>query len=290
MVGCTQDGDAAVQEEPLAAAQSADDPVPPGEVKEFTSAYLASPLQLYEGVFPPTEAEVYVLPFMTDHPELFRGKRVYEIGTGSGIIALYAAQLGATAVVCTDISTNALTSVRRNAERMGFADIIDARLVPESDMSAYSTVKAGEVFDTIISNPPYALDLDATRNTPVVDKGDLGFSIVRGFKQHLAPDGIATLFYNTLFYHHVMVKFARYEGYEVRTHTPLGMSPYSFNALFNLYLERLLEHEQIPSGAFRFEREELPYAIVVDEAEHVPLIGEGKVAKKVYRGFMTIRR
>ena len=76
-------------------------------------------------------------------------------------------------------------------------------------MSAYSVIGPKEAFDIIISNPPYALDFEAEGNTPAIDRGDLGFSIVRGFKDHLADGGISMLFYRTAFYHHVMIEFAR---------------------------------------------------------------------------------
>lgn len=270
----------------------ADFKVPAGEPVEYMSPTLGAAITLLPGVFPPNEAEGYVLPFMTDHPALFAGKRVYEIGTGSGLISLYAAHLGAAKVVCTDISPIAIECVRANAERLGYADRIEARLVPASDMSAYSVLGPMETFDVIISNPPYSLDLDAEHNTALVDNGDLGFSIVRGLDKHLAPDGTATLFYATLFFHDAMEKFASWSGYEVRGHTAMGMSPWELEPLFNLYLRRLLEAEGLPKDAMRFRKEELPYATVVDNRAPHPLIGElgTDPAPKTYRGFLTIRR
>ena len=261
-----------------------------GVPEEFASVHLDGTLLLYPGVFPPHEAEQLVLPFMGDHRALFEGKRVFEIGTGSGIISLYAAQLGAARVVCSDISPNAIASVRANAVRLGFDDVIDARLVPADDIGAFSVVADDEVFDVVISNPPYALDLDADYNTALVDKGDLGLSIVDGLAAHLAPDGVAALFYGTLFYHHVIVKYARWRGYEVRTHVPLGLTPWAMEALFNLYLRRLLEREGLPTDAFRFYKEELPYAASVVKGPQPPLLGDGETADKVYSGFLTIRR
>lgn len=259
----------------------------------YTSPHLGRDITLLPGVFPPQEAEGYVLPFMEEHAHLFAGKRVYEIGTGAGLISLYAARLGATRVVCTDISAEAIACVRKNAYDLGYAEIIEPRLVPATDMSAYSVLAPDEVFDTIISNPPYSLDLDADRNTALVDRGDLGFSIVRGLERHLAQDGVAALFYATLFYHDAMEKFARWSGYEVHGHTALGMAPWEMEPLFNMYLRRLLEAENVPVDAFRFYKEELPYASVVDNRGPLPLFvggGDAAPAKRAYRGFLTIRR
>ncbi len=132
------------------------------------------------GIFDPGEAERFVLPFMAENAERFAGRRVLEIGTGSGVIGLYAARLGASAVVATDIDPLAIEVARLNAERLGVASVMDVRLVPPEDLSAYSVIRPEEKFDVIISNPPYSLDYAAEENSPVVDRGDLGLSIILG--------------------------------------------------------------------------------------------------------------
>ena len=194
------------------------------------------------------------MPLMADNAELFLGKSVLEIGTGSGIISLYAASLGAKKVVSTDINPVALRNARLNAAEQGLDDVIEARLVPESDMSGYSVIRPDERFDIIVSNPPFSLDLDAPANTAFTDRGDLGFSIVRGLEHHLAPGGFVILLYGSNFYHNVMVKFARYMGYEVRNHNPIGLTKREAETLFNAYLARLLAYENIEQSAFRFDR------------------------------------
>lgn len=224
-----------------------------GEARQFQSRFVAHPILVLPGVFVPQEAEEAVLPFMKENAALFRGKRVLEIGTGSGIISVYAAQLGATKVVSTDISEVALRTASRNAERGGHQDVMETRLVPESDMSAYSVIRPDERFDTIISNPPYSLDLDAEGNSAVTDRGDLGFSIVRGLESHLAPGGTVALLYRSLFYHYVMLKFAEHEGYAVRSHLPNVLTFMEAETLFNAYLERLLAVEGMEPGTLHFD-------------------------------------
>ena len=243
----------------------------------YPSPRLGTDITVMQGVFNPFEAEWIVLPVMGDNSDLFKGARVMEIGTGSGIISLYAAKLGASKVVSTDINPQAIASINLNAKDLGFADVIDARLVPLDDMSAYSVIAPDEQFDIIISNPPFALDLDAAENSALTDRGDLGFSIVRGLDKHLAPDGKAIFLYGSLFYHQVMVKFARYSGYNVRSHNPNGMFPWEAESLFNGYLNRLLDAEGIPRGAFSFDRTRdyaLTPAFLNNGALQAPYVGQ----------------
>jgi SAM-dependent methyltransferase len=120
---------------------------------------------------------------MKEHRQLFEGKTVLDVGTGSGIIALYAARLGARKVVATDISSAALACTQANAVRLGYGAAIETRLVALSDTTAYAVVKTDEVFDAIVSNPPYTLNLDATAGSALIDRGELGFSLVKGLAQ-----------------------------------------------------------------------------------------------------------
>jgi len=226
-----------------------------GKPKRFHSQHLNAEILVLPGVFYAGEAIKYVLPFMQENKELFEGKTILEIGTGSGIIGIYAAKLGAKKVVATDINKTAIVCANQNAQALGVSSIIETRLVPLTDISAYSVIAPDESFDVIISNPPYSLDLDAQENTAVVDRGDLGFSIVRGLDTHMKPSGVAILLYKSLFYHHVMVKFAKHVGYQVRNQVPDVLTSFESEALFNFYLTRLLEHEHIDSNAFRFDRE-----------------------------------
>lgn len=262
-----------------------------GETKH-RSEHLGGDVTVLPNVFHPIEAEILVLPFMKENAALFAGKRVLEIGSGSGIVSVYAAKLGAKKVVSTDISDQAVATTKLNAKSFGFEEVVDARLVPASDVSAYSVIEPDEKFDVIISNPPYSLDLDAPANDAVTDTGDLGFSIVRGLDQHLEPGGRSILLYGSLFYHLTMVKFARYSGFEVRFHRPLGLTEWESEALFNSYLARLLKHEKVPADAFRFTNH-VPGVIIGTTGE-----GEAKRAKpllpgnsdRYYPGMMVIER
>jgi release factor glutamine methyltransferase len=87
-----------------------------------------------------------------------RGKRVADIGTGSGILALAAARAGAASVTAVDINPNAALAAAENARSNGFEDRFTAVC---SDL--LSALAPDRFYDVIISSPPSfpgeALDL-----------------------------------------------------------------------------------------------------------------------------------
>jgi release factor glutamine methyltransferase len=103
--------------------------------------------EVAEGVLiprPETEELVYRIAEMAK-----RGARILDIGTGSGAIAVSLAKLvKESRVVAVDISREALTIARRNAERLG-AEVEFVEADALGDLS-----RLGE-FDIIVSNPPY---------------------------------------------------------------------------------------------------------------------------------------
>lgn len=88
----------------------------------------------------------YLLEFLGRNKTLLTGKSVLELGAGSGLISLFAAQHGA-GVTASDISTTAVENIRANAKANGLN--ID---VLHSDL--FSAIPQ-QVFDTIVINPPY---------------------------------------------------------------------------------------------------------------------------------------
>ncbi len=77
--------------------------------------------------------------------------KIGDVGTGSGAIAL-AILHACPSVTCvaTDISQEALTLARSNAEKIGLSVRIDFRLG-----NLFETMLPGETWDMIVSNPPY---------------------------------------------------------------------------------------------------------------------------------------
>ncbi|PRH75731.1 methyltransferase [Streptomyces solincola] len=77
------------------------------------------------------------------------GAEILDIGTGTGALALMAAESGAARVTAVDISWRAVLAARYNARRRGLRVA-----VRRGDLVA---PVAGRRFDLILSNPPYVL-------------------------------------------------------------------------------------------------------------------------------------
>ena len=87
-----------------------------------------------------------------------KSPRILDIGTGSGCIALAIKQLIPLAeVTAWDISPEALRVARNNAEQLGLDICFEQRDILSTNLSVMS-----EVFDLIVSNPPYICESEAS--------------------------------------------------------------------------------------------------------------------------------
>ena len=119
------------------------------------------------------------------------GMSVLDIGTGTGLIALMAAQRGAGSVTAVEIDPDAAGQALENVRRSEWADRIE---VINADIALF-TARTG--FDRIVCNPPYFRDSlrcpDAGRNT-ARHNDSLSFeTLVRCSASLLAPDGLICL-------------------------------------------------------------------------------------------------
>ena len=145
------------------------------------------------------------------------GKRVMEIGTGSGLLSLCALQAGAESVLATDINPHAVLNARYNAERLGLDDRLEVRHVPEEDSQAFAVLDPRETFDLIVSNPPWEdANVKRIEDYALFDPGWLLLkSLLDGLPERLNPGGRLLLAYGTRSGVVAVIREANARGYPV---------------------------------------------------------------------------
>jgi methylase of polypeptide subunit release factors len=119
---------------------------------------------------------------------------VLDLGTGCGIQALHASRF-AERVVATDISERALWFASLNASLNGITSI-------EFRLGSLFEPVAGELFDRIVSNPPFVITprAEGVPSYEYRDGGRVGDAlvaeVVAGAAAHLAPNGVAQMLGN----------------------------------------------------------------------------------------------
>lgn len=160
----------------LAARRAAGEPV----------AYLTGTREFFGRIF---EVDASVLIPRPDTETLIEwavetalpGGRMLDLGTGSGAIAItLALERSDLSVVATDVSPEALEIARHNARRLGCAT------VGFRCGDWWSAIAPDEIFDLIVSNPPYLAHDD-----PHLDEGDLRFEPARALTD--GADGLTAL-------------------------------------------------------------------------------------------------
>lgn len=113
------------------------------------------------------------------------GKKVLEIGTGNGIVAVTAAEKGA-GVTATDIDPEALEDARERAEKSdvsGKLKFLESNLFEEIEGS----------FDYILFNPPYLPGKKEVEDDSTWRGGEKGIEITKKFleaaRDHLEEEG-----------------------------------------------------------------------------------------------------
>jgi len=108
-----------------------------------------------------------------------KGKRVLDIGTGTGIQAITAAKCGAKEVLATDINPGAVKLAKENAIRNN----VKIKVI-QSNLFENITGK----FDLIIFNPPY-LPSEAPQDLAWSGGAPLIETFIKEAKQHLTKNG-----------------------------------------------------------------------------------------------------
>jgi tRNA1(Val) A37 N6-methylase TrmN6 len=174
-------------------------------------------LARFESVFWDTEDTVSLRKLIRETP-LVEGKRVLEIGTGTGLVSLCCLQAGASRVVATDINPQAVANANYNARGLELDSRFETRLVPKYRPGAYSVIGPQERFDLILSNPPWQDGVpDSIGKYAYYDPGfGLLRSLLAGLRDHLEPGGKALLAYGNVTAIRELQRVASQHGLEVR--------------------------------------------------------------------------
>jgi methylase of polypeptide subunit release factors len=139
------------------------------------------------GVFAPVRGEYVdlVARALASRAPALAGRRAFDVGTGTGVLAVLLARAGAR-VVATDVDARAVACARDNVARLGAADRVE---VVQADLFPPGRARL------VIANPPWIPTaaygpLDRAVYDP---GGEVLRRLVAGFGEHLDADGEAWL-------------------------------------------------------------------------------------------------
>ncbi len=186
-------------------------------------------------VFSPTEYTTMLLGFLQENVDRVADRTVCEIGTGSGVVAMQAALLGARSVTVSDVERDALDAVSASFSRLpqgpaDFSSLLGPLWQP------YGTRR----FDLILANLPHfptpSLTLPGRLPTWAMGGADgrkLLDPFLEGLSEHLAPGGLAVFTHNRFVGIEQARAYLRARGLSLQTcrETIVHLSPLKVSAL-----------------------------------------------------------
>ena len=154
---------------------------------------LSQTITVLPHVYIPSDQSVINM-FINKRAEI-AGKRVLDMGTGTGVLAILAARLDASEVTASDNNPNAVENARLNVTRLGMEHMV--RVCGPSELF---DGLVGEAFDVILFNAPWVQGKAATLYDRAIY--DEGYALIRKFfasvGDHLEADGRIFLQYSNI--------------------------------------------------------------------------------------------
>lgn len=145
-------------------------------------------LRPHYGVYTPTRTDY--LDLLSVLREV-KGKTVFELGTGTGVLSFVLLQKGAKSVVATDIEARAVVCAKENAEALGYATRFQV-----FEQTGFPKGKA----DLVVCNPPWIPEAPKNRvDRAVFDEGSAFLlEFLEGLSAHLTAEGRGVLLVSNL--------------------------------------------------------------------------------------------
>ncbi|WP_370464912.1 HemK2/MTQ2 family protein methyltransferase [Mycolicibacterium sp. P1-18] len=121
----------------------------------------SGPIQVPTGVYPPQEDSALLIEALRASG-LAAGNRVADLCSGSGVVALAAAEQGASSVAAFEMSSRAVACARRNSAAAG--------LGVKVHRGSWTRAVEFEPFGVVTCNPPYVPFDDGADDSPVSEK------------------------------------------------------------------------------------------------------------------------
>ncbi|MCO8124963.1 methyltransferase domain-containing protein [Stieleria sp. TO1_6] len=215
------------------------------------------PLLQFESVFWEPDDSLALRKLISEDG-IAEGRKVLEIGTGTGLISLVCAGNGADAVVATDINPAAVANARYNAAMLELDSRLDVRQVDAQSPDAFSVIRPDERFDLILSNPPW-------EDGQIEKPADHAFydpqfalmdSLLAGLPTHLNPGGRCLLAYGHVPAISRLLKEAERMGYQTKVLDDRKLDELATNFLPGMLVEIRLGKNQIPSDPVSAESDQ----------------------------------
>lgn len=138
---------------------------------------------------PEVMSTIYLARYLCSHQELYRGKKLLDMGCGSGIQGIVAGVYGATQVTCSDISSYAVRNTRENVKRFSLEDRVG---VVQGDLFEHISDTA----NVIVCNHPFFADNpieEAPVSIAMLNNGEFLRRFLAGAHHYLTTQGVIVM-------------------------------------------------------------------------------------------------